>query len=104
MIKLFSKSIVFSFILFVSYAFFFYLMYSITMQYIPIKNDAAFLLIKQDYIRLLHYRIAFFTHVFSSIFVLLAGFTQFSSRIRKKYPFIHKKMGWVYIVVILLFS
>ncbi len=83
------------------YAFFFYLMVKITLQYIPVKTDVAFLRIKQNYIHLTFYRIAFFIHVFSAIFVLLAGFTQFSKKIRTKYPLAHKRMGWLYILVTL---
>ncbi len=79
-------------------------MLKITLQYIPIKTDAAFLAIKQNYIHLTHYRIAFFIHVFSAIFVLLAGFTQFSKKIRTKFSFIHKRMGWLYVIVTLLLA
>lgn len=86
------------------YAFFFWLMLKITLQYVPIKNDAAFLAIKQDYVHLTHYRIAFFIHVFSAIFVLLAGFTQFSKNIRAKFPAVHKRMGWLYVVVTLFLA
>jgi len=86
------------------YTYLCWLMLEITLQYIPIQLDVAFLAIKQDYIHLLHYQIAFFVHVFSSIFVLLAGFTQFSKHIRKKYPSIHKRIGWLYIICILFFS
>lgn len=100
----FSNSKAISFILLAIYIFFFYLMYCITIQYIPIKYDAAFLLIKQDYIHLLHYRIAFYIHVFSSVFVLLAGFTQFSTFIRKRFTSVHKKMGWIYITITLFLS
>ncbi len=99
----FYKSKLYAFIL-IFYAYLCWLMLEITLQYIPIKLDVAFLAIKQDYIHLLHYRIAFFIHVFSSIFVLLAGFTQFSKYIRKKYSSIHRKIGWLYITFILLFS
>lgn len=90
--------------LFVLYAFFFWLMLKITLQYLPIKNDAAFLAIKQSYIHLIHYRIAFFVHVFSAILVLLAGFTQFSDKLRIKLPVIHKRMGWLYVLVTLFLA
>ncbi|MGB1241783.1 MAG: DUF2306 domain-containing protein [Chitinophagales bacterium] len=86
------------------YGYFCYLMLEITLQYIPINFDVAFLRIKQDYIQLAHYRIAFFVHVFSSIFVLLAGFTQFSKYIRKHYYFIHKWSGWLYGGVVILLA
>ena len=86
------------------YLFFCYLMLQITLQYIPYDTDVAFLRIKQDYTGYAHYRIAFFVHVYTSMLVLLAGFTQFSARLRKKWPTAHKNLGRLYIVVVLVFS
>lgn len=86
------------------YSYFLWLMLRITVQYIPIRNDVAFLSIKQDYIHLLHYRIAFFSHVFSAVLVLLAGYTQFSPSLRVKFPLWHRCAGWLYILVTLLLA
>lgn len=86
------------------YGFFCYLMLKISMQYIPYDTDVAFLRIKQDYIGLEHYRIAFFGHVYASFFCLLAGFTQFSPFIRKNRPSIHRASGWLYTGCILLLA
>lgn len=86
------------------YTYFLWLMIKITAQYWPIQPDVAFLSIKQDYVHLLHYLIAFFIHVFSSIFVLLAGYTQFSPRLRNYSPELHRWLGWLYIIVTLLFA
>lgn len=86
------------------YAYLSYLMALITLQYLPISTDIAFLRIKQDYIGMTHYRVAFFIHVFTSIFVLLAGFTQFSTYLRCQYYRIHQWSGWLYTVVVLLFA
>lgn len=77
-------------VLFVVYSFFFWL------------TDLAFLAIKQDYVHLWHYRLAFFIHVFSAILVLLAGYTQFSASIRRRFPTIHRRAGWFYVLVTLL--
>lgn len=90
--------------IFLIYLYFFYLMLLITAQYIPFKNDVAFLGIKQDYVHIPHYIAAFVVHVFSSMFVLLAGFTQFSPYIRRKFPKIHKRMGWLYALVVIFLS
>lgn len=98
------KSKLFLYTLLLLYLFFFWLMVKITLQYIPIKTDVAFLAIKQEYIHLIHYRIAFFIHVFSAIFVLLAGYTQFSKKIRSQFPVIHKRMGWLYVIVTLFLA
>lgn len=81
----------------IGYAWLTWLMVDITLQYIPINLDVAFLSIKQDSIHLPHYKIAFFIHVFSALFVLLAGFTQFSSTIRKNQYWLHKWSGWLYV-------
>ena len=86
------------------YGFFCILMLEITLQYLPIDFDVAFLRIKQDEIQLPHYKVAFYTHVFAAIFSLLAGFTQFSVYFRTKYPLVHRYVGGLYIVTILLFA
>ncbi|MFT5648050.1 MAG: putative membrane protein [Aureispira sp.] len=86
------------------YGLFCVLILQITLQYIPINFDVAFLRIKQDEIQLFHYKVAFYTHVFTAIFSLLAGFTQFSVYFRRKYPIVHRYIGAVYIVAILIFA
>ncbi len=92
------------YILWLAYAYFSYLLFLITVQYIPLNFDVAFLRIKQDEIQLFHYKIAFFTHVYTSIFLIAFGWIQFSSFIRKKYSKLHRNFGKLYIVIILLFS
>lgn len=99
----FSKKIL-SIPLILIYAFFCFLMLQITLQYPAFETDVAFLRIKQEEMELSHYPIAFFVHVYTSMFVLLAGFTQFSKNFQRKFPLIHKRMGWIYIATILLFS
>jgi len=81
--------------------FFAYLLLLITLQYIPPRTDAAFLLTKQDVIGMLHYRIAFFAHVYIGMFVLLSGMLQFPANIRKRFPAFHKWAGRVYVFGIL---
>lgn len=84
------------------YAYFCYLMLGIVLQYIPYNTDVAFLNIKQHVIGMLHYRIAFFTHVYTSLLVLPAGFTQFNKQIQNKYRSLHRLSGWIYVVFVLL--
>ncbi len=91
-------------ILLAVYCFFCWLMLKITLQYFPVNFDVAFLRIKQEYVALLHYKIAFYGHVVFSIFALLAGFTQFSSKIRSSYTHVHRTIGKVYIYTILFFA
>ena len=76
----------------------------ITLQYIPFNTDTAFLKIKQQVIGLTHYRWAFFVHVYTSMFVLLAGSTQFSSSLRARRPQWHRRFGWLYVVTIVVFA
>lgn len=83
------------------YGFLSYLLIVISLQYIPYDTDVAFLRIKQDVIDVPFYKLAFFTHVYTAVFVLPAGLTQFSGGIRKKFPRVHKYVGWVYAVVVI---
>jgi Predicted membrane protein (DUF2306) len=83
--------------LWLALAFFTVMMARITWQYWPIRNDAAFLQIKQQYLGITHWRLAFWIHVFTSMIPLLAGFTQFAPRILKNWPRVHRTMGRVYV-------
>lgn len=82
-------------------AYFSWLMAAITVEYIPYQTDVGFLRIKQQYIGIDHWRIAFFIHVYASFWILLAGFTQFSSWIQRRNPALHRIMGYIYVVDIL---
>jgi len=86
------------------YLFFCWLMLRITIQYIPYNTDVAFLRIKQDVIDVPFYKLAFFTHVYTTMFVLIAGFTQFSAYIRKHFREIHRYSGWVYAFTVLFLA
>ena len=82
--------------------YFTYLMVLITLQYIPIDFSAAFLRIKRDEILLRHYQIAFFSHVYTGIFVLITGIFQFSTTLRQNRSGLHRTLGKIYIFFILL--
>lgn len=79
-------------------------MLDIFLQYIPYNTDVAFLGIKQEEISLAHYKIAFFTHVYTSLLVLPAGFIQFSDRLRLQFRALHRRYGWIYTITILVFA
>lgn len=85
-------------------AYFCWLMARITVAYIPYHTDVGFLRIKQQYIGIDHWRIAFFVHVYASMWVLFAGFTQFSAFIQRRNPRLHRILGYVYVVDILLIT
>ena len=74
------------------------------VRYLPMKDTIGFLQFKQNYIHILPWKIAFYTHVFTVIFALLAGFTQFSSSILKGYKNIHRLMGKIYACDILFIN
>lgn len=85
-------------------AYFCWLMAGITVAYIPYNTDVGFLRIKQQYIHIDQWRIAFFVHVYASMWVLLAGFTQFSRSIQRRNPRLHRVLGYVYVVDVLLIT
>lgn len=79
-------------------AFFTVLMARITLEYWPVRSDAAFLQIKQQYLGIRHWEVAFWVHVFTSMLPLLAGFTQFWPALLRKWPAVHRLMGRMYVV------
>ncbi len=74
------------------------------MGYIPYNTDVGFLRIKQQYIDIDHWRIAFFIHVYASIWVLFAGFTQFNKKILRNRPRLHRLFGYTYVTNVLLIT
>ena len=77
-------------VLLLTLAFFVWQMARITLAYLPYNTDVGFLEIKQEYIDIDVWRTAFFVHVYMSIWVLLAGFSQFSEKIRSYHPNWHR--------------
>jgi uncharacterized membrane protein len=86
------------------YAYPCWLLWKIMLPYVTLRDDVAFLAIKQDYVGMAHYRAAFFTHVFTSIFVLPAGFTQFSTTLLRRAPRVHRAVGALYAAVTVLLA
>lgn len=76
----------------------------ITLQYIPINFKVAFLNLKEQEIKLKHYQISFFSHVYTSIIVLILGITQFSKTLRFQFPKPHRILGKVYIFLVLFIA
>jgi uncharacterized membrane protein len=91
-------------ILLAALAFFTWLMVRITLEYWPIRDDAAFLQIKQQYLPVLHWKFSFWVHVFTSLPALLAGFTQFAPRLLRRWPGLHRWMGRMYVFTVCLVS
>lgn len=73
------------------------LMLEICLSYWPWQADTGFLILKQDVVELTHWRVAFQTHVATSMLVLLAGLTQFWPIFRQRYRHWHRRLGYVYV-------
>ncbi|HXB91424.1 MAG TPA: DUF2306 domain-containing protein [Puia sp.] len=78
------------------------LMLHIIVAYASFEDNIHFLRFKQDYIHLPVWKTAFYTHVFSSILALVAGFTQFNDGLLKHHRRIHRFMGRIYAYDILV--
>lgn len=86
------------------FAYFFWLMLKITLEYIPLDTNVSFLMIKQtEVVERPEYLYFFYTHVYTSIFVLLAGFLAI---LRKDFGIkhFHKNAGKIYIFLILFLA
>ncbi len=83
-------------------SFFTWVMLRIIWPYTSGRSDIDFLLSKQHIIHLLHYRAAFYLHIFPALLVLAAGLTQFSGSLLRRVPALHRWMGRMYAFSILL--
>ncbi|HEY2721782.1 MAG TPA: DUF2306 domain-containing protein [Chitinophagaceae bacterium] len=73
-----------------------FLMLRMIVEYYPLNDHTGFLKFKQDYISNKVWRTCFYIHVFISLFVLMAGFVQFSPSILKRQPRLHRLVGRFY--------
>jgi uncharacterized membrane protein len=85
-------------------AFFSFLLLQLILPYTAMRSDVNFLQTKQNIYHITYWRNSFYIHVFTSIFVLIAGFTQFNPWLLRRYPRIHRMMGWVYVIIVLFIS
>lgn len=83
---------------------FWFLMLNIILPYSEGATDIDFLLSKQHIIYKNHYKWSFFLHIFSSLWLLGAGLTQFSAFILHKKPVIHRWTGRIYVFIIIFIS
>lgn len=91
-------------LLIIGFGYFFWLMLKITLEYIPLDTNVSFLMIKQtEVVERPEYLYFFYTHVYTSIFVLLTGFLAI---LRKDFRLknFHRNTGKIYIFLILLFA
>lgn len=86
------------------FVYFFWLMLKLTLEYIPAKREVSFLMIKQTEVsQHAEYLPLFYTHVYTSIFVLLSGFLAI---IRKDFGInnFHRIAGKIYIFLLLFLA
>lgn len=73
-------------------------------QYAGFDLTVGFLALKQDYLEAPLWLTAFYVHVFSSIFTLLAGVVQFSRYIQTHHKRVHRLVGLLYVVDVLFIN
>ena len=99
-----SSSIILKTGLLLCFGYFFWLMLLLTFEYIPAKSDVSFLMIKQtEVISHPEYLSFFYSHVYSSILVLLTGFLAII-RVNFNKIKIHQYAGKAYVFVILFLA
>ncbi len=99
-----SSSIILKTGLLLCFGYFFWLMLQLTFEYIPAKSDVSFLMIKQtEVISHPEYLSFFYSHVYSSILVLLTGFLAII-RVKFNKIKIHQYAGKAYVFVILFLA
>lgn len=81
-----------------------WLMIALSLPYRVIQPDVDFLVTKQNVYHIKSWKISFYTHVYTSILVLVAGFTQFSPWVMRRYVKWHRTIGWIYLITVLLIS
>ena len=81
-----------------------FLMLRMIIGYASFDTHYEFLSQKQEYIHIKEWLYAFYIHVFTSLFTLIAGFTQFSSYILVYHKKLHKAMGRLYVYAVLLIN
>ncbi|HEY0041966.1 MAG TPA: DUF2306 domain-containing protein [Flavisolibacter sp.] len=79
-----------------------YLMFELSVPYVSLQKNVDFLITKQNVYHIDYWRYSFYAHVFTSIFVLPAGFTQFNSAFFKKSW--HRRLGMIYILTVLFIT
>jgi uncharacterized membrane protein len=74
------------------------------VRYYTFQDNTGFLQFKQAYIHIPLWRMVFYIHVFSAVFALFAGLTQFSSQLLKKHRKLHRLIGRLYAYDILVIN
>ena len=91
-------------LLLIALFFFTFLMIRLSYRYLPMRSDIDFLQTKQNIYHINYWRWSFYTHVFTSSIVLLAGLTQFSGYIKTNIPRIHRVVGYSYVLIVIFIT
>jgi hypothetical protein len=75
-----------------------------TFGYLNFDPAFGFLRLKQEAVMSGWYLPAYYSHIFAGAIILLAGFFQFSARIRARYRMVHRSLGLLYVFGILFFA
>jgi hypothetical protein len=84
--------------------FFCFVMFTIIYPYFSFRYDIDFLLTKQLILHITSWRVAFYTHISSSLFVLFFGIFQFIKPLLIQQPKVHRLIGKAYILLVLFIS
>jgi hypothetical protein len=84
--------------------FFSVLMLQLTLPYFSFRTDVDFLLTKQGIIHIKIWRWAFYTHISTSLVVLVSGAFQFVRPLMLHKRQLHRNLGKLYVVLVLFFS
>ncbi len=84
--------------------FFTVLMFRITYPYFSFRYDVDFLLTKQTVLHISLWRLAFYTHISSSIFVLFFGILQFVPGLLQRYRSFHRSLGKGYVLLVIFIA
>ncbi len=79
-----------------------YLMFQLSVPYTSFQKNVDFLTTKQNVYHIIYWRWSFYAHVFTSILVLPAGFTQFNGTFFTKAW--HRRAGMIYILTVLFIT
>lgn len=81
-----------------------FLMLKGILIYLPMRDDTGFLRFKQDYLHIKLWKAAFYTHVFTSMFTLVAGLTQFSNEVLRHHKKLHRAIGKLYVIAVVFIN
>jgi hypothetical protein len=95
---------IFSFLWIILILYFTYLMFLLTIPYVSFKLNVDFLRTKQNIIHIKFWRYAFYAHILTSVFVLLAGAFQFSDYFLRNFKKLHRSIGKTYVFLVLFVS